>query len=94
MPKKDEIIRALCEVLAEVQQSTGRDNIQITDSTCPIGGLLDFDSLNAVEATVMVEQRLGIELDCVNVFVDAEGTKAISVAEAAANICDAIGSKV
>ena len=94
MAKKDDIVRVLCEVLAEVQQSTGRPKPQITGSMCPIGGLPDFDSLNAVEATVLIEQRLGVDLDCVNIFVNAEGTKPITVAEAAANIQEAIGSKV
>lgn len=94
MSRKEDIIRVLCDVLAEIQESTGRAKKQITGSMCPIGGLADFDSLNAVEATVLIEQRLGIELDCANIFVNAEGTKAISVSEAASTIDEAIGSKV
>ncbi|MEX0803152.1 MAG: hypothetical protein WD688_07535 [Candidatus Binatia bacterium] len=94
MSNVDEIVRVLCEVLTEIQQSTGRETNQISGSSCPIGGLPDFDSLNAVEATVLVEQRLGVNLDCANIFVNAEGLKALSVSEAAAKIHEAIGSRV
>lgn len=93
MSNVDEIVRVLCEVLAEIQQSTGRETNQIGGSSCPIGGLPEFDSLNAVEATVLVEQRLGVDLDCPNIFVDTSGSKALTVFEAAAKIHEVIGSR-
>ena len=35
---------------------------QIDDDTCPIGGIEGFDSLNSVEATCMLSEKLGFDV--------------------------------
>ena len=90
---KPDVIRAVCEVLAELQKISGREAVQITGTTCPIGDLPDFDSLTGVEASVAIESRLGVQLAEVNIFVNQSGSRALTVSEIATNICAGAGSK-
>lgn len=90
---KSDVVRVVCEILAELQKISGREATQITGTTCPIGDLPDFDSLNGVEASVAIENRLGIQLAEVNIFVDQDGSRALTVLEIASNVCAAAGSK-
>jgi len=85
--KKSESVRVVTEVLQEIQSVSGRPATQISEHTRPIGDLDEFDSLNGVEATVELSDRLGIELPGVNAFVNEKGTKALTVSEVADGIC-------
>ncbi len=87
---KAQITEVVAEVLAEIQASSGREPVAITGQTCPIGDLPDFDSLNGVEATVELADRLGVEIPGVNVFVNEKGTKALRVSEITDNICSGL----
>ena len=82
MPTKTQIRAALEKVLRSVQASSGRACPAITDATKPIGDLDAFDSLMAVEATVLLEGELNVTLAEGTPFVSAAGTKhALTVAE-------------
>lgn len=83
---RTDAVKIVSEVLTEIQAISGRDPTRISESTCPIGDLDQFDSLNGVEATVELSDRLGIELPGVNAFVNESGTKALTVAEIADGI--------
>jgi acyl carrier protein len=70
MKTQTQIRAAIEKVLRQVQAASGRVCPSITDTTTPIGDLDAFDSLLAVEATVLLEQELNVTL--------AEGTPFIS----------------
>lgn len=89
----DQVTKVVIEVLTELQEMSGREAIPISSSTCPIGDLDGFDSLNGVEATVELSERLGFDVPAINAFVDETGTKALTVAEIAAGICGAAKGK-
>ena len=83
----DKVMKVIAEVLANVQTSSGREAVLVTGNTCPIGDLDGFDSLNGVEASVELSERLGIDLPGVNAFVNEEGSRALKISEIACNIC-------
>lgn len=85
--EKAEAVRIVADVLADIQVVSGREMSAISESTCPIGDLAEFDSLNGVEATVELSSRLGFDLPGVNAFVNESGTKALTVSEVADGIC-------
>lgn len=91
--RKDEVVATIVDVLAEFQSMGGRPATQITGNTCPIGDLAEFDSLNGVEATVELSDRLGIDLPGVNAFANESGTKALTVSEVADTICTLAAEK-
>jgi len=73
---------ALEKVLRQVQITSGRDCPQIGDATKPIGDLDAFDSLTAVEATVLLELELNCKIADGTPFISASGKRALTVAEA------------
>jgi acyl carrier protein len=85
--EKTKVIEVIADVLKEIQSMSGRTPVPISATTCPIGDLADFDSLNGVEATIELSDRLGIEIPGVNGFVNEQGTKALTISEIADRIC-------
>jgi acyl carrier protein len=90
---KAEAVIIVTDVLTAIQEISGRERTSISESTCPIGDLAQFDSLNGVEATVELSDRLGIDLPSVNALVNESGTKALTVSEIADGICKLTGGK-
>jgi hypothetical protein len=83
----EEIQSAVVDVLREVQTISGRQWIQLGLGDKPIGALEGFDSLSGVEATVMIEQRLGCDgLEIDSMFVSDDGKHALTIAEIATRI--------
>ncbi len=80
-------------MLAEIQSISGRVQEPIREDTRPIGDLDQFDSLNGVEATVELSDRLGVDLGVVNAFVNEDAAKALTVSEIADGICRLIAGK-
>jgi acyl carrier protein len=78
---RDEVQSVIVEVLREVQQISGREWKDIDRDATPIGCLDGFDSLSAVEATVMVEQKLGCKIEIDSVFVSDNGKRALTLRE-------------
>ena len=87
--KKEEAVKNVIQVLDQLQKDSGRQAVRMSASTCPIGDLEQFDSLNGVEATVEIADKLNVELPGVSVFVDETGTRALSVSEIADVVCAA-----
>lgn len=87
--KKDKVVNNVIQVLTQLQRDSGRKSVAILGSTCPIGDLDQFDSLNGVEATVAIADELGVELPGVSVFVNESGTRALTVSEIADVVCKA-----
>ncbi len=81
---RDEVIRAI----RDVQERSGRACETLEDHDKPIGALDGFDSLNALEVTVDLESRLGLDLHGQNLLINDEGTRALSIAEVVARIAE------
>jgi hypothetical protein len=77
MLDKQTVRAALVAVLRQVQETSGRPCPAITDTIKPIGDLPGFDSLLAVEATVLLEQKLGCTLASGTPFISDSGTRAL-----------------
>ena len=81
---KQEIITEVVQTVAQVQESSGRPSTGIDASMRPVHDVEGFDSLNGVEATVMLSESLGVNLpDGFNPFVSEDGKRALSVSEIA-----------
>ncbi len=93
MPTPQQIRRALEKVLREVQRLSGRPCPPITDTTNPFDDLEEFDSLTAVEATVLLEIELGCTLaDGGVAFISetARRKRALTVGEAVGHVSEMI----
>lgn len=84
----DAVTKTIVGVLEELQRASGRACGQLTGSTKPIGDLIGFDSLSAIEATVAIEAALDKELNIDNLLVaEINGRKrALTITEAAERI--------
>lgn len=83
---KSEVTEKLIHAIAEVQKMSGRPSEMIDPATKPIGGIQGFDSLNGVEAAVILSESLGCELPAETLFVSREGKRALSIAEISADV--------
>ena len=80
---------AVIGAIAEIQEMGGRECPKITGKTIPIGGVPGFDSLNGLEATIFIDQRLGIETpNDARLFTNDTGDGPIPVSEIAQRIVD------
>ena len=80
---------AVIKAIGEIQKMSGRKCPKITGNTIPIGGVPGFDSLNGLEAIVLIDERLGIETPTdARWFTNATGQTAIPVSEIAQRIVD------
>jgi acyl carrier protein len=83
----EEIQSIVLDVLREVQTISGRTWTGLDPSAKPIEHLEGFDSLSSVEATVMVEEKLGCrDLGVDSVFVSEDGNHALTVRQIAQRI--------
>jgi acyl carrier protein len=76
-----QITAALQGILTEVQEMSCRPTASLTGADKPIGQLDGFDSLSSIEATVMIEAKLGIDAKCDSLFISEDGSKALTVEE-------------
>ncbi len=78
----EDIQLVLINVLREVQELCGRKWEGLATTGKPIGDLNGFDSLCSIEATAIVEQRLGgTPLGPSSLFISEEGTRALTLQE-------------
>jgi acyl carrier protein len=85
-----DINKIVCDALAEVQTLSGRDPRIANNSIKPIGELEGFDSLCSVEATVLIESRLGADFGLESIFISEDGNRALTIEE----ICTRIGEQL
>lgn len=86
-----DLVQHVCGVLVEVQGLSGHPVPTLTSGSKPIGDLPGFDSLSSIEATVLLEQRLGRQLDAETVFVAKDGSHALNVKQITDRLCDLLG---
>ena len=82
-----EIKAAVIGVLKDVQEISGEEYVPIGPRDKPLGKLEGFDSLKGIEATEMVQDRLGCDIGRDSLFVSEDGTCATTLAE----ICSYLG---
>ena len=81
------IRQVLLDVLKDVQILSGRTWSDLPSTAKPICDLSGFDSICSVEATVMVEQKLGgKKLTPYSVFISEDGSRALTIDETAQHI--------
>lgn len=86
-----EIEKAILETLQELQVGCGEPAQNITSKTLPLTDLVFFDSLLAIETTLVLEERLKCDYPDDSVFIDKETTKPLSVAQVAARLATLVG---
>jgi hypothetical protein len=79
-----EIEGLLIELISQIQQASGRPMADVSPDTCPLLDIEGFDSLNGVEVTVDVLDKLKLELEFNNVLVDKD--KPLTIKAAAARL--------
>jgi hypothetical protein len=89
----ENIQSAVIDVLKQVQQLSGRAWEGLPNTGIPLNDLAGFDSLCSVEATVMIEERLGCgELKAVSFFISEDGTRPLSILEISTRIQNLIST--
>ena len=86
--EKTEVVRKVVEVIGNVQQESGRTPPDLTADTYVYTEIDGFDSLNGVEATVILCERLGNAELADDLFLPEKGHRDISVGEIADRVCD------
>lgn len=90
---KEEIQNQLIGSIREVQKLNGYPREKIEANTKPLDDLTNFDSLCAVEATVMLSELLKKDIEGdVNLFVSNKGDS-LSVSEIARRIHNLLSKK-
>jgi len=88
-----ELQSAILSVLQEVQTLSGRTWAGLSETAKPLLDLDGFDSLCGLEATVMVEERLGCgDLGVDSVFVSDDGQRSLTVREIAERLAMRLSS--
>jgi hypothetical protein len=80
------VIATVREILAEVQEVSGRSVTPLDGTDKVIGQLDGFDSLSSIEATVMIEAKLQFDSKCDSLFISEDGSKALTLDEVSARI--------
>jgi len=86
-----EIEMTIIETLRELQAGCGEAEQKITPTTLPLVDLGFFDSLLAIETTLVLEERLKCNCPDDSVFIDKETTTPLTVAQVAARLAPLAG---
>jgi acyl carrier protein len=86
-----EVERMIIETLQELQAGSGEPAEEITARTLPLDDLGFFDSLLAIETTLLLEERLKCNCPEDSVFADRDSAKPLSVAQIAARLLRFVG---
>lgn len=87
----DELQSIVLNVLADISKLNGREWKDLGVDAKPIGALEEFDSLSAIEATVMIEAKLGCNLEVESLFVSDDGKRALTVKQICARLAKLLG---
>ncbi len=76
------LAQLLAEAIAEIETKCGRSQPEVRPDLRPVVDLDGWDSLIGLEATALVEEKLGQELDCDSLFVtDSKRPRARTIEE-------------
>lgn len=82
MPTREEVELQLISVLIEIQKMSGREVPDMTADLHPMCDLDGFESLNAAEATAMLERELNLKVTKIPFFA-AKGEEALTIRQIA-----------
>jgi acyl carrier protein len=83
----------LIEVLQEIQSDSGYEATLITGKTCPMTELEGFDSLLCIETTVMLADKLSVEIpNDRNIFLSKNGKQWLTIDESVAVVCEIVNT--
>lgn len=92
MTQQEAAVGVTC-VIDEIQAMSGRERCEIVSGTKPIGDVPGFDSYSAIEATVLLAERLSVDVPGdANIFINQAGDMALTVAEIAERIIEIAGN--
>jgi acyl carrier protein len=86
-----EIEQTIIETLQKLQAGSGEPEQKITSATSPLAELGFFDSLLAIETTLVLEERLKCKCPEDSVFVEKETAKALTIAQIAKRFAELAG---
>ena len=86
---KNEVMDKVADSIRQVQETSGRTVAEVSPNTCPFIDIDGFDSLNGIEATLILSDSLGVKLPD-SVFLPKEGHQSLSVSEIADSLCNTI----
>lgn len=89
-----EIEKVIIDTLQELQAGSGEPAKEITAKTLPLDDLGFFDSLLAIETTLLLEECLECNCPEDSVFADKDTAKSLSVAQIAARLVTLVGKAV
>ena len=89
---KAEIEQTIVDLLKELQVTAGECACEVTAATVPLRDLSFFDSLLALETTVVLEEKLRASWDHDSVFTEKDATRPLTVAEIAERLAAISGA--
>ena len=88
MPTPEDVRQKLIEAIQTVQRDSGMPEPVLTGKSCPTLEIDGFDSPLWIVVTGIVAIGLGVEIPPdINVFVDEDGEKRLTIDESVAVIC-------
>ncbi len=90
--RPQDVREALIHALTDIQQLSGRPVPVFSDDLCPGEDLEGFDSQNAEEAAVMLEQQLGCEID-INPFVSQNEDRNLRISQVVEVLCQLLNAR-
>lgn len=90
---RQEALSLVVKTLRRVQELSGREWRDLDLNAKPIGALEGFDSLSAIETTVLIEGELKCEFDGDSLFVSADGTRALTLQDIAARLSKRLNAR-
>ena len=85
------VLEKVVEAIRQIQEDSGRPVGVIDSSTKPVGGAPGFDSLNGIEATVILSESLDYDIPDDNLFVSEDGRWALTIGTVADKLCVMVG---
>ena len=83
---KIEIEQMIVETLRELQSASGDTESDINPVVVPLVELSFFDSLLAIETTLVLEERLGFSCGDDSVFKDKETSEPLTISDIASRL--------
>jgi hypothetical protein len=85
----EDLRQLLIEIITEIQTGSGRPTPEIDGDLCPIGDLDGFDSLNGLEVSCELSQRLDYDIKP-NLMVSTYPWKQLTINEIVSRLQQAV----
>jgi hypothetical protein len=89
---KLEIEQIIIETLRELQVASGDMECEISSTVVPLSTLSFFDSLLAIETTLVLEERLAHSCGDDNIFKDKDTSQPLAISEVASRLAQKVAA--